>query len=875
MAGQEFNLEVNPAIPRKLARLEDLADDLWYSWYRPARALFRLLNPELWKRTGHNPKLFLRTVDEKTLQQAAADQVFLASYHQVISAYDTYMEETARCQPGPEFAKDDLVAYFCAEYGFHESFPIYSGGLGILAGDHCKTASDMRVPFIGVGILYGQGYFTQQIDAEGNQRALYHDSDLDNLPVSPALDESGNQIKVVVDMPDRDVYIRVWWAKVGHVRLYLLDTNVEPNNQEDREITHKLYGGGAGTRIRQEIILGIGGVRALRALGIRPTVWHINEGHSAFMVLERTRELRARGLDFNAALERVAGNTVFTTHTPVPAGHDVFPSDLVLKYLSPMARELGIPEEEFVRLGQLPNQGGGFNMTTLAINGSRSQNGVSRIHGTVSAEICAECWPMVLADENPIGYVTNGVHVHSFLAQAWSDLFDRFLGAAWRNHLSEYTFWKRIDEIPDHLFWSTAQSIKSQMYYALRNCLRHQHQRNQVSESHLERMLGLIDPGDPNVLTIGFARRFATYKRATLLAHDLEWLQEILGRDDRPVVFVFAGKAHPADMPGQELLKHVHQLSSRPEFVGKILLVEGYDLALARRLVSGVDVWLNNPIHPLEASGTSGMKAAINGRLNLSLMDGWWAEGFDGHNGWGIKPSAHGSDANRRDYEDSRTLYEILQDDVIPLYYDRGPHGYSPGWVKRCKRSMATILPRFNTCRMLSEYSRKIYLPAAAQKRVLESDDYRFSREMATWRSRVRNAWPKVSLRRLDGGTKNRIQFGESTELEVAANLNGLEPDDVTVELLLSRPGTYGLGLAAAGIADGEGSLGHPGDEAHNDLMVAERLTPVGRVEESGEFLYNIQLKPDWCGKLTYKVRLFPFHQHLMHPHETGLMVWL
>ncbi len=872
MSGQQFTLEVNPKIPDKLARLPELANDLWYSWHKPTRALFRPLNPRLWKQVRHNPKLFLRSVDEHTLMMAAEDQVFLAGYNQVLSAYDTYHKERAVCTPSVDFAEDDLVAYFCAEYGFHESFPIYSGGLGILAGDHCKTASDLGIPFVGVGLLYRQGYFSQHIDGEGNQMASYHDSSLDDLPVSPTLDENGDEVRVVVDMLGRPVQAKVWTARAGHVTLYLLDTNLDQNSPDDREITHQLYGGDMEMRIRQEIILGVGGVRALRRLGLQPTVWHINEGHAAFLLIERVRQRVAAGLGFPVALEAVAAKTVFTTHTPVPAGHDVFPEDLVKEYFRHWLPELGISESEFFALGRLAHRGPEFNMTTLALKGSRHHNGVSQIHGRVSAEICADCWPQVPPPENPIGYVTNGVHVPTFLAQSWSDLFDRFLGAAWRNHLSDVGFWRRIDEIPDHLFWSVKQSNKSQLFYSMRECLLFQHLRNQVSEVHLERMLRHLDPSDPNVLTIGFGRRFATYKRAPLLANDLNWLRDILGDEERSVVFIFAGKAHPADIPGQEFLKQIHELSTRPEFVGNILLMEGYDLALARRLVSGVDVWLNNPIYPLEASGTSGMKAAINGTLNLSVLDGWWAEAYDGENGWGIRPSPHEGDPERRDYEDARTLYEILQDEVIPVYYERGKHGYSPGWLQKCKRSMASILPRFNMCRVLNDYASNLYLPAARQGRRFRDEQYALARDLAAWKQRVAVAWPEVSMRRSDDSAA-RIRYGEQVALSVEVNLSGLEPEDVTVELLLSRRAPLEDAFVPEGLTGGD--VVENGMQLSDELIVAERFAPEELNPASGVCRYSLKLQPEWCGRLTYRIRAFPLHRGLTHPHETGLMVWL
>ena len=877
MPVKEFKLEVNPRVPDELSRLSELANDLWYSWNRSARSLFRLLNPKLWRRTGHNPKLFLRSVDESTLREAARNPVFLAKYHQAVSAYDSYRASSARCQAGPEYGPDDLVAYFCAEYGFHESMPIYSGGLGILAGDHCKTASDMRMPFVGVGLLYRQGYFTQHIDAEGNQHAIYHDNDLEDLAVEPALDGDGNEIHVHVALPGRQVEVKVWRCRVGHVTIYLLDTNLAVNSPEDREITHKLYGGGKGTRMRQEIVLGIGGVRALRSLGIKPSVWHCNEGHAAFMPLERIRELVADGVPYAAAIEIVAAKTVFTTHTPVPAGHDVFPHELVVKYFEDYARELGITVDDLFALGRNGEGEDVFNMTALAISLSKRQNGVSEIHGRVSSVICRASWPDIPPEENPIEYVTNGVHLPSFLAQPWNDMFDRFLGAAWRNHLTDPNYWQRLDEIPDHLFWSTSQSIKSQMFYALRGALSYQCQRNQISEAHLERLTRYIEPREPNFLTIGFARRFATYKRAPLLMNDLEMLREIVNNEERPVIFIFAGKAHPADHPGQELLRRINNLASDPDFVGRVLLVEGYDLALARRLVSGVDVWLNNPVYPLEASGTSGMKAAMNGSVNLSVLDGWWAEAFDGENGWGIKPSPHEHDEQRRDYEDARTLYEILQDHVVPTYYDRNKHGYSPAWVRLCKRSMMSIIPRFNTCRMLAEYGRKLYLPASHQGRALAAEDNAAAQLLAAWKAKVRKGWPKVKFTGIDA-RESRIHYGDTAHMEVEMELNGLAPDDVAVELLLTREGAFESTFIAAGILDGEGSLEKQLVQSEGDsLTVAVRFQPLkgGEAAKGGRHRFRLELKSEWCGKLAYRVRAFPYHELLAHPHEMGMMKWM
>jgi starch phosphorylase len=849
--GTTYNLEVNPKIPQRLIRLEELANDLWYSWdIMPTRALFSRLDPHLWNVVGHSPKALLKRIDERRLIDAAEDKVFLNNYNRVLSAFDSYHGELTRRDAAEQpLAQSDLVAYFCFEFGFHESLPIYSGGLGILAGDHCKAASDLRLPFIGVGLLYRQGYFFQTIDSHGNQRAEYVDSDFEDLPVSPVPREDGSDLKISVELTGRRVTAKVWQVRAGCVTLYLLDTDLEENNPHDRNIAHKLYGGDRATRIEQEIVLGVGGVRALAALGLKPAVWHINEGHAAFLILERLRNLMQQSLDFASALEAVAVSTVFTTHTAVPAGHDYFSTQMLLNYFQDWCRELRIPGEQLLALGLGPGAGE-FNMTTLAIRGSRFHNGVSKIHGDVSARMLGDLWPQIPPEENPVTSITNGVHVPTFLSPEWADVFDHFLGYGWSQRLGDQSCWDQISEVPDHVFWSTRQHLKSQLLHLVRYRLREQNARNQGSEAHLDRVLRLTNPDSPNVLVIGFGRRFATYKRAALLFENLEWLSQLLSDPQRPVLFLFAGKAHPADVPGQDMIRRVVQVAQMPEFEGKILFVEGYDLRLARRMVSGVDVWLNNPVYPLEASGTSGMKAAINGVLNLSVLDGWWGEGYDGTNGWAIKPAAAGLDDSSRNREEARTLHEILQDHVIPLYYNRTSAGYSPEWIKLAKRSIASLLPRFNSMRMVGEYVAKCYVPAAQQGRRYAENQFEVARSIAAWKSRVRQAWPGVTIQRLNS-PKKRIQFGDAVHIETAVRLNGLNPEDAAVELLVSRAKEFGKGEP-----------------------VCHRFVPQG-IDAMGEHLYVLELAPELCGKLDYRIRVYPWHEFLTHPFELGLMIWV
>jgi len=852
MNGTRYSLEIQPAIPARLARLTELANDLLYSWDRPVRGLFFRLDRDLWEDCGHNPKVFLRRVSQHHLEAAAEDRVYMEEYNRVLSAYDTYHQEVMRS--GVEELLDpqqDLVAYFCAEFGFHESVQLYSGGLGILAGDHCKAASDLGIPFVAVGLLYRQGYFTQTIDGHGNQVAHYAPTNFSDLPVHPARDAQGREIHVQVELPGRAVKLRVWRIKAGHIWLYLLDSDLPENSEADRRITFQLYGGDIHNRIQQWIVLGIGGVRALRAIGLKPTVWHINEGHAAFMVLERMRERIAEGLDFDAALEATAANTVFTTHTPVPAGHDVFDHALMKNYFGSFADLLKVDLEQLLTLGSSPANQGGFNQTALALRGSRFRNGVSRIHGGVASRMSAYAWSQIPDDENPMGYITNGVHVPTFLAREWVNLFDMRFGGGWRNELLNPDYWQQIDTIPDHSYWSLRQSLKSEMLAEVRRRVILQHRRNGCSESLIERLTTHLAPSETDILTIGFARRFATYKRASLLFADPQRLARLLNDPKRPCLLVFAGKAHPHDLPAQNLIKLIHEYSRRPEFEGRIILVEGYDMALARKLVTGVDVWLNTPEFPLEASGTSGEKAAINGVINLSVLDGWWGEGFDGENGWAITPHGPGIDHAYRDREEGNELLDILEKQVIPLYYARNGHGYSEGWVRKSKASIRTIIPQFNAQRMVMDYVRKVYAPARKLDQVMSGNRSARATEVAAWRQKLETNWPRVRLRRLDEAPAS-LPAGEPLVIRVAAALEHLSADDVLVECLIGRESVSGEFVK----------------------MDTHVFTP-GEKLDSGETVFTLRLVPQLAGLQHYTIRMFPFHPALGHRYEAGHLLWL
>ncbi len=849
MSETYFKFEVQPVIPKQLSGLNELANNLLYTWDRRVRRLFYRLDVRLWESCGHNPKVFLRRIAQEKLDQAARENIFLEEYNQVMSSFNAYHNKVSHSGIDEHLDPEkDLIAYFCAEFGLHESFPIYSGGLGILAGDHCKAASDLGLPFIAIGLLYRQGYFTQTIDATGNQLAQNKSTHFSDLPVSPAQDSEGKPLKVSVKIEDRSVSLKVWKAVAGHITLYLLDSDLPENSEQDRTITFQLYGGDNVLRIQQEIVLGIGGVRALRALGLKPNVWHINEGHSAFQILERCREHIDKGMDFDSAHELVASGTIFTTHTPVPAGHDIFDHAMIQQYLGNFPHKLNISMERFLSLGLAPNSDSGFNMTTLALRSSRFHNGVSRIHGGVASQMESDIWPQIPYQENPISYVTNGVHAPTFLAPEWINLFDmRF--REWRSNLLDSDFWDCLDSIPDHRFWSLRQELKSQMLEYVNRRVAIRCHRNGCSDILHKRVTLYTSQPESDVLVLGFARRFATYKRATLLFSDAERLALLLNNPKRPVLLIFAGKAHPNDHPGQELIRTIHEYSLRPEFVGKILLLEGYDMALARKLVSGVDVWLNTPEYPLEASGTSGEKAAINGVLNVSVLDGWWDEGFTGDNGWGISPHGQHFDPAYRNNEEANDLLNILEHEVIPMFFDRDSHGYSSNWVKMSKASMKYCIPNFNAKRMLMDYVSKFYGPAKTHHARLSADNNNPSQELAQWKKKIAQHWHGVTMKRTDEAS-SAIIHGQKLSIKISAFLNGLSPDDVAVECLV-------------------------GKKKHGNFDTRDKQHFTFVEQQGDEFLFSLDLTPAQSGLNYYKLRMYPYHELLAHRHETGFMIWL
>ncbi|MBN1259881.1 MAG: alpha-glucan family phosphorylase [Anaerolineae bacterium] len=707
-----LNQSIHEKLPRRIARLEELAFNLWWSWHRSARDLFKMVDRTLWTTTRHNPVKILLGVPPEYLQDLARDPAFLRQYDAVLMEMDRDLRNGHLwySHAYPDLV-DEKIVYLSAEFGVHTSLPIYSGGLGVLSGDHNKEASDLGLPFIGVGFLYEQGYFRQQLDHSGWQQANYPQLDLDEVALRPKLCADESCINVSVAVGDRQIHLKVWEVLVGRARLYLMDSNVEQNAPWDRELTARLYGGDREMRLQQEILLGIGGVQIIRALGLRPGVWHLNEGHSAFMVLERLREYVHEGFSWDEAVTHVRAGTVFTTHTPVPAGHDAFPFNLMEKYFYGFWSQLGINRDAFMALGSYDSgYGSAFNMTALALRLAGRSNGVSALHGEVSREMWQGLWPDVKPADRPIGHVTNGVHLPSWTGEAMHRLYRQRISPDWMERQDDPTLWTRIEEVPDEVLWDAHTYLKRKLFSAMRERAR----QARIAQSTLpDQLLASGIFLDPDALVIGFARRFATYKRANLIFRDIERLKRLVHHRYRPVQFVFAGKAHPADDPGKRLLQEVYGWACNPEMGGRIAFVEDYDMHIARYLVQGVDIWLNTPRKPNDASGTSGMKAAFNGVLNLSILDGWWAEAYNGRNGWAIlaENDTYGNEWEQ-DEADADALYRLLEDEVIPLYYQRDRGGIPHGWVEMMKESIRVVGPLFSTRRMVKAYTEDYYVPA-------------------------------------------------------------------------------------------------------------------------------------------------------------------
>ena len=845
---QTYN--VTPTLPRPLEPLREMISNLWWTWEPSARSLFRHLDPELWDRTNHNPVRMLQLSRQARLEEVSQDKAFLRELKQVHDAFKKYLErQDTYGKTGAGSAIKKPVAYFSAEFGFHESLPNYSGGLGILSSDHCKSASDLDLNFVAIGLLYRHGYFRQEIDKEGLQQAVNLNQNFHHLPIRE-VQRDGTNLLVTVKILDRNVFAKIWELRVGRINLYLLDTDTPENNSEDRLITAELYGGDLEMRMRQEIMLGIGGVKALSALGIEAQVFHMNEGHSAFLALERIRlNVTEKKLDFYAALQVVAAANVFTTHTPVPAGNDSFPRDMMRKYFGDFAKDLNIPFDELFSFGQTRvDPTDPFSMTILALRVSRHANGVSRLHGDVSRTLWKDVWTGVPVHEVPITSITNGVHTKTWMAPEFSALYRKHLGD-WEEHLTEQDFWRRVIDIPDAQLWDTHQKLKLRLIEFVRQRVRIRRERVGESPESIRKVNRILDP---EILTIGFARRFATYKRGTLLFSDKERLKKLLNDTTRPVQFIFAGKAHPRDEGGKALIKQVYEFSREAGIENRVVFVEDYDSYIARRLVQGVDLWLNHPLRPLEASGTSGMKVGPNGGLNLSVLDGWWCEGYSGNNGWPIAAELKNGSVEFQSEVDANSLYQLLENQIIPLYYAK-PDGKLPlAWLQLMRESIRSVTPVFNTHRMVKEYTERLYIPAAQSHEEFSRDNCAAATDLSRWKSQMRKDWPQVRIHEVQINNKDRqnIPVGESLQLAARIHLGGVNPKHVRVEAYHGESENGGVKNPTVTMLSESGQNG------------------------DGSYIYQGAVPASESGAYGFSVRVVPTHPHLMQTHELRLITW-
>jgi starch phosphorylase len=813
--------------------------------------LFRRVNNDLFETLDHSPIRLLGATSQSRFEQLAADEGFLAHMDRVAEALKHYLNATTWFSSTFSAEQDARIAYFSAEFGIHESVPVYSGGLGVLAGDHLKSASDLGIPLMGVSLMYREGYFRQYLNAEGWQQERYPENDFFTLPLIPELDPAGRPVLVSIPLPGREVQVRIWRIQVGRVPLYLLDSNITQNRSEDRAITAQLYGGDQHTRIQQEIVLGIGGIRALKALGKLPTVCHMNEGHAAFTSLERIRMLMEdHKLDFAAAQEAVKAGTCFTTHTPVPAGNDAFPIAMIENYLGDYMSKLGIDRAAFASFGrQHPlDEQEPFGMTVLALKLANVSNGVSRLHGSVSRRMWKALWPELSTSEVPIASITNGVHTQSWLSPEIAGLYDRYLGIQWEERPTDFAIWKRVEHIPDAELWRTHERGRERLVAFARSRVRAQLKRRGSPPSEVA---AADETLDPDALTIGFARRFATYKRGDLIFRNLERLSALVNHKDRPVQFIFAGKAHPKDNGGKELIQRVVQHARKAEFRRRVVFIEDYDMNVARHLVQGVDVWLNNPRRPHAASGTSGMKVPGNGGLNLSILDGWWVEGYDGDNGWAIGAGEEYTDLPYQDEVESRALLDLIEQDLVPMFYKRGADDLPREWIRRMKRSIMTLVPVFNTNRMVEEYTERCYLPSHTRAKKLSADHLREAKELAAWRKRIAGDWPQIHIEAVDAPVGDSFRVGAEFPVKVRVHLGRCSPEDVEVQLY------HGVLDSMGEIADARATPLSP-DGARNGSTVNFAGTVPCRA--SGQFGFS--------------VRVVPRHPNLPHSFEPGLVKW-
>lgn len=845
-------INVRPQLPERIAGLSALSSNLWWSWNSYALRLYDYIDSELFKKVNKNPVKFLSHINQSRLIEVSNDPEFLKEYDMVIENFEGYLNQTdtyyAKNFPNE---KDNVIAYFSAEYGIDEILPIYAGGLGILSGDHCKSASDLGIPFVPVGLLYKHGYFNQLINKDGSETFVYSEADIEDLPILPVYDDNGNELIINVDLPGRVVYLKVWKINIGRISLYLLDSDIDTNSEMDKQLTLKLYGGNQETRISQEIILGIGGMKLLEALHISPTVYHMNEGHSSFVVFEVIKRfMKEKNVSFKVAKEMASACTIFTTHTPVPAGNDIFPIELMDRYFTAYSAQLGISRNDFLSMGSRDNNipTNGFDMAVLALKVAGKKNGVSKLHGEVSRKLFSNLWPNTATDEVPITHVTNGVHTCTWLAPNLKQLYNAYMRPFWQEKVHEIETWNDIDNIPNEELWKTHQDQKIKLINMVRENVRAQKIRNGESSDEINDINKLLDP---NALTIGFARRFATYKRADLIFRDIERITKILNDPQRPVQLIFAGKPHPADIQGQELVKKIYNISKMPQFKNKVVILENYNMHIARYLISGVDVWLNNPRRPLEASGTSGEKAGLNGVINFSILDGWWYEGYDKTNGWSIGDDTEYTNYELQDNADSQSIYNVLESDVIPTYYNRNSNGYSNTWVQMMKNSIKTVGGVYNTNRMLCDYLNELYIPQIRLANSTYASKERVE-EFSNWKNNLATSWSDISLSSSLIGNEVSISAGNSLELSCTVSLGNIPPESVTVEVYYGK------------FINGEKIL----NSAFKEMTLANDLG-------NSTYEYKTSITIDNGGNYGYTFRVLPNHEMLISKHDMSLVKWL
>jgi len=841
---------VVPKLPERLKILEEIARNIWFSWNLEAVDLFRSLDQNLWEESGHNPVAMLGRLRVERIEELLEDEGFLLEMERIGAEFRRYLKERKAYRFGLERPVDFTVAYFSAEFGLTDCLPIYSGGLGILAGDHLKSASDLCIPVVGVGLLYQKGYFRQYLNVDGWQQESYADNDFHNLPVSLERDLAGQPLSIEVPIEDRQVQVRIWRIQVGQVPLLMLDTNTILNEQNDRDITASLYGGDRTVRLKQEMVLGIGGVRALQRLGIRPAVIHLNEGHSAFAILERIRLLRQEeNLSFDEAQAAVMNSSVFTTHTPVPAGIDVFDRGLLSSVMGRYIESLGISLDELLALGaertwKAPDQ---LNMAVLALRNCARSNGVSELHRRVSRRMWSSLWPEVPEADIPIDSVTNGIHIPSWISNDMATLLDRYLGRRWAEDPDNVKIWERVDRIPDIELWRTHERRRERLVAFARRRLQEQLRSWGAKKMEIQMASEALSP---EALTIGFARRFATYKRGALILKDPDRLARILNDPRHPVQIIFAGKAHPQDNLGKEVIRKIVHLCRQPEFAQRIVFIEDYDLNVGRYLVQGSDVWLNNPRRPQEACGTSGMKAAANGALNMSILDGWWDEGYAPGLGWAIGAREEYEDPEYQDQVESRAIYNLLEQTVVPLFYERGRDNLPREWIAMMKRSMRTLVSRFNAHRMLEDYLHRFYLPSAETWTRICENGFRGARDLASWARFVKESWPGLRIVEKRTSAEAAVMAGETLKVEVTLQLGKLTPNDLAVDLY------YGPVDSKAEFLD----------RATIPLRLFDQVA-------SGT-LFRGEIPCPEVGRFGFRVRILPSHPLLSNPYSLGLVLW-